>query len=103
MVDKDGKVGWGQKVGRGPAKVKKEDGKREAEAGCYDDEVMAFGICLQMVLHNPYWEFTPKRSSYMPKTKIGGNNDKYRAGQRRRKLAHDKHKRVIQSVPRQFQ
>ena len=45
--------------------VIKENGKREALSGCHDDHVMAFGITLMMVKHNPYYEQKTGPSTYM--------------------------------------
>ena len=45
--------------------VLKDNGSKEAMAGCHDDHVMAFGITLMMVKHNPYYEMSTKPSRYM--------------------------------------
>jgi len=56
--------------------VIKENGKKEAISGHYDDHVMAFGICLMMIKSNPYYEIKNKKSTYMGREtsygKIGG-------------------------------
>ena len=45
--------------------VLKESGKREALSGNHDDHVMAFGIALMMIKHNPYYEMSNKPASFM--------------------------------------
>jgi hypothetical protein len=45
--------------------VIKENGKREALNGMHDDHVMAWGITLMMIKHNPYYELTNKPPTYM--------------------------------------
>ena len=45
--------------------VQKENGKREALEGCHDDEVMAFGITIMMIKHNPYYEIKTSHSKFM--------------------------------------
>ena len=45
--------------------VLKENGKKEALSGKFDDHVMAFGICLMMIRHSPYYEVSTKPSTYM--------------------------------------
>lgn len=45
--------------------VIKENGKKEALSGKFDDHVMAFGICLMMIRHNPHYEISDKPSTYM--------------------------------------
>lgn len=45
--------------------VIKENGRKEALDGFHDDEVMAFGICLMMIKHNPYYEIESRHSTFM--------------------------------------
>lgn len=45
--------------------VLKENGKKEAIGGKFDDRVLAFGITIMMIKHNPYYEISTKASTYM--------------------------------------
>jgi hypothetical protein len=42
-----------------------ESGRREAMKGCHDDEVMAFGITLMMIKHNPPFDIPDRIPTYM--------------------------------------
>jgi len=43
-----------------------DSGKMGAVSGCYDDRVIAMAIAVQMYLANPYTEWKPLKTAYMP-------------------------------------
>lgn len=45
--------------------IRKENGRCEAELGCHDDEVMAFGITLMMLKANPYFKYEVRYGKFM--------------------------------------
>ena len=45
--------------------VRKENGSVEAEQGCFDDEILAFGICLMCIKANPFYELKQKVGKFM--------------------------------------